>query len=122
MSTDRGCMTARDARGAKIRVGDRVTAISQYDGSTMNTGTVVKIWRQGADGTILQMDAPPNPQYTHHFSHRASLTIKVTLSPADKTLHERLRMLHCISCYDVIKDQSKQSPCPCTCHKPKPTP
>jgi hypothetical protein len=76
MSTDRSCKTAKDSRGVKIRVGDRVTAISQYDGSTMNTGTVVEIWRQGADGTILQMDVPPNPQYTHHFSHRASLTIK----------------------------------------------
>ncbi len=76
MSADRSCKTAKDSRGAKIRVGDRVTALSQYDGSTMNTGTVVEIWRQGADGTILQMDVPPNPQNTHHFSHRASLTIK----------------------------------------------
>jgi hypothetical protein len=58
MSTDRSCKTAKDSRGVKIRIGDRVTAISQYDGSTMNTGTVVEIWRQGADGTILQMDVP----------------------------------------------------------------
>lgn len=45
MSIDRSCKTAKDSRGAKIRVGDRVTAISQYDGSAMNTGTVVDIWR-----------------------------------------------------------------------------
>lgn len=76
MSVDRSCKTAKDSRGVRIRVGDRVTAISQYDGSTMNTGIVVAMGRQGADGTILQMDVPPNPQYTHHFLHRASLTIK----------------------------------------------
>ncbi len=41
MPADRSCKTAKDSRGETVRVGDRVTAISIYDGSQMSTGTVV---------------------------------------------------------------------------------
>ena len=77
MSIERGCKTAKDSKGAKIRVGDRVTAISIHTGNPMNTGTVVEMWRQGYDGTILKLDVPPDPQFPHHWSHQARATIKV---------------------------------------------
>jgi hypothetical protein len=63
--------------GRTIRVGDRVTAISLYNGQPMNTGAVVSIRKAGADGTIVQLDTPPSSDYPHHFTHRASLTVKV---------------------------------------------
>jgi len=62
-------------RGATIRVNDRVTAISIYDGSTMSTARVVRIERAGRK-TILVLDAPPDPRYPHHLSHRADKTIR----------------------------------------------
>jgi hypothetical protein len=88
VSTNRSCKTAKDSRGAKIRVGDRVTAISLYDGSLMNTGTVIEMWRKGYDGTIIKLDVAPDPQYPHHWSHQASKTIKVARPLADKARHE----------------------------------
>ena len=74
---DSACKSAKDSLGATIRVGDRVTAISIYNGKPMSTGRVVAIWRQGADGTIVQLDVPPDPAYPHHGSHRASQTVRV---------------------------------------------
>jgi len=75
---DQHCKTAKDSRGKTIRVGDRVTAISIYDGKPMSTGTVVNLWRQGADGTIVQLDVPPDPRCSHHLQHRASKTLKTS--------------------------------------------
>lgn len=73
----RSCATAKDSTGATIRVGDRVTAISYYDGKPMNTVTVVGIARHGADGTCLTFDAAHDPQSPYHRCHRASKTIRV---------------------------------------------
>ncbi len=75
---DRSCKTAKDSRGATIRVGDRVTAISIYDGSSMSTGTVVEMWRQGANGTILLLDVPPDPRFPHHRSHPCRHIVRAT--------------------------------------------
>lgn len=72
----RAAKSARDANGAVVRIGDRVTCISIHTGLPMSTGKIVRIDRCGADGTILALDVPPDPAYPHHFSHRASRAIK----------------------------------------------
>lgn len=74
MGWTRYAETAKTADGHTIRRGSRVQAISIYDGTLMNIGTVVMIWRQGADGTIVKLDVPPDPEFPHHFTHRASKT------------------------------------------------
>lgn len=70
--------TATDANGKKIRIGDKIEAMDIY--SEQWTGRIVeviKIHRQGYDGTIVTTTPSPTAEYPHHFSHQASKTRKV---------------------------------------------
>lgn len=31
--------------------------------------------------------------------------------------HEALKVLHCMLCFDVVKNRPKQDPCGCRCHR-----
>ena len=64
--------TAKDRDGRTIRVGSRVTCFSIYTGEPMNTVTVTRIERQGADGTIVTTEPAPSNEYPNHKAHRAS--------------------------------------------------
>lgn len=74
--------TAADCHGKKIRVGDDVVYVGygevrgDYE-KVPGPVRVVRIHRQGANGTILTTDPAPDPQYPHHFSCRASVTRRV---------------------------------------------
>jgi hypothetical protein len=63
--------SAKDQHGTKIVRGDIISLIPDVH------VTVVDIWRQGADGTILRTDPAPDPEFGHHFSCRASRVVKI---------------------------------------------
>ncbi len=71
--------TARGNNGVVIRVGDSVrqrTAVGEpsFEGPVV---TVVRMHRQGANGTILTTSPAPDPSFPHHFSGSARDFIRV---------------------------------------------
>ena len=64
--------------GKPIRVGDLVQTVSIYElNKLMNRARVLRIRRQGYDGTILDLDGPADPIYPHNKTHRASYAFRV---------------------------------------------
>ena len=64
--------TATTANGIKVKVGDKVRPMSFSKKEFGTVCTIIKMWKQGMDGTIARFDIAPNPEYPHHFSHRIS--------------------------------------------------
>lgn len=60
------CKSATIKSGRRVKVGDAVRSIHGVD------CVITGIWKQGADGTILETSPSPNPDYPHHNSGRAS--------------------------------------------------
>jgi hypothetical protein len=78
MTADRNAKTATDSKGQKVRVGDTVRAINGRDDKPTGPPVrVVKIHRQGYDGTILTTDPAPESDYPHHFSRAAKYCVRV---------------------------------------------
>jgi hypothetical protein len=71
--------TATDAKGNRLKVGDAVKMIEIDLTREPQTTRIVKMHRQGFDGTILTCDKCPDLQYPHHFSVQAKWVEKQTL-------------------------------------------
>lgn len=71
----RDVKSAKDCHGRRVRVGSQVVYVGYGEGIALAPlpVTVTRIQRQGADGTILSTDGPPNRDYPHHKSCRASV-------------------------------------------------
>ncbi len=62
------CASARDCNGRRFGVGATVRLL----GPLGRAVRVVKMWKQGYDGTQVQTEPSPSEEYPHHFQERAS--------------------------------------------------
>lgn len=70
--------TFTDFNGKRGKIGDLVRIVNKY--TLKETDVILEVkraHRQGADGTILHFDNPPDPDYPSNKSHRANETIIV---------------------------------------------
>lgn len=70
--------TGLDANGTRVVVGDQVEALDPM-GAVLNSGTIVAMHRQGRDGTMAQLDAPPDPAFPHQLTHVVRRLRKVVM-------------------------------------------
>lgn len=72
--------TAKDRDGNTLKVGCMILYKGCKSGEhfTIPTEpvTIVRMHKQGANGTVLTCDKAPKPEYPHHLSCRASDCIK----------------------------------------------
>lgn len=75
----RRCSSATDRNGKRICRGMRILYVGCPSGEHFTIQPtpvkVFEIYRQGADGTILECEYAPKPDYPSHFSCRASDTV-----------------------------------------------
>lgn len=96
MSSRQECKSAKDVAGRRVVVGDFVQAVDDVCNVIGEPVRVVKIHRQGYDGTILTTDYPLEPDYPHHVSRAASRCVLVAMTSAERelyTLRNRIAML-----------------------------
>ena len=77
LNVKRRCRTATGADGYTIRLGDLAVIVSVGPHISYPVFRVVDMWKQGADGTILEGDVAPDSEYPHHRTVRASKCLRV---------------------------------------------